>query len=226
LILYGLAETAGAAFMHVPGDSSRMLVPVTGVGFSCDHGELILVDAVFGGYLGDPQTESAGEIRSGDVAHLDAGGRLLWAGRRESLSPQVVDEAADAAMLESELEALSVVDRAIVIRGATGLTAFIVPSAANMGRSASLNGEAAGAIAPAEVRELLAEREQSSEIRLSLRVLSRPLTIEAGHLTPTGRPRRGYLAAMHADPALLRDLVDLGRPDQRQSDGEYMPEPQ
>jgi long-chain acyl-CoA synthetase len=53
LIMYGLAETAGVAFMQVPGDSSGTLVPVAETQFRSDKGELIVANAVFGGYLGD-----------------------------------------------------------------------------------------------------------------------------------------------------------------------------
>ncbi len=192
---YGLSEAASVVAVNTP--SARR---IGSVGRPLPHlrlrlaedGEILIADACFLGYLGEPPREPGEWLATGDVGRLDADGFLHLQGRKKhmfissfgrNISPEWVER---ELLLEPEIAQACVFGEARPF-----LVAVLVPGA---------DGDIAQAVARANRR-----LPDYARVRRWV-VADTPFLVSNGQWTGTGRPRRRRIEADYAQR--LRELYD------------------
>ncbi|GAB47742.1 AMP-dependent synthetase/ligase [Mobilicoccus pelagius] len=218
---YGLTETAPLVSCNAPGavksGTAGRPVPGTEVRISDETGEILVRgDNVTPGYYNRPEETAAvideeGWFHTGDVGHLDADGYLLITDRIKDLIVTMQGKNIAPGPIESALTADPLVEAAVVIGdGRPYLTALIQPSFEELEHRAREKGWASDSteelLARGEVEQyyddLIARvgRDSARYERIQkFRLLSEPLTMDAGEITPTLKVRRGPVERRHAD---------------------------
>ncbi len=227
---YGLTETSPVIAVNGP---ERGMLRLGTVGKPLENLELrfapdgeleVRGPSVTRGYWNKPaQTAEAidaeGFFSTGDIADLDDDGFLLITDRKKDLIVTAGGKNVAPQPIEAELKRCPLVDQAVLIGdGRAAIVALLSPNIEEVGRWAAARGivaapealltraelVAAYAAAVEQVNAGLARYEQIK----SFRVLPAPLTLEAGHLTPTLKVKRRVVEAQYA--ALVEEMYTGG----------------
>jgi long-chain acyl-CoA synthetase len=227
---YALSENAvpmAANPLHAgrPGSVGRLL-PENDVRIEADGEILVRGPGVFGGYFKDPTPggnfSADGYYRTGDCGCLDAEGFLRLTGRKSEWIKTSTGRRISPVRVESVYRQSPLLDQVVVLgNGRRSLSALLT---LNVDRVAAHLGEQAAAEGPEvprvseRARELIVDqlhtlgRSLAEHERVKIFwVLDKPLSVEAGELTPTLKWRR---AAIERKYALLLDRMydEEGRP--------------
>jgi long-chain acyl-CoA synthetase len=185
---YGLTECASVVAVNAPSGDRPGTVgkPLTHTSLSfTGDGEIVVEGDTFLGYAG--HGSQLGATKTGDIGHLDEDGFLHVTGRKSNLIITSFGRNVSPEWVESELLAEPVIRHALVFgEGQAQLRALIAPVFPNIEREhVAASIERANARLPAYAR-------------IGAFELMAPLTVESGHLTGNGRPRRQTILAAHA----------------------------
>jgi long-subunit acyl-CoA synthetase (AMP-forming) len=190
-----------------------------------DDGEVLVRGPhVFLGYRGDPEAtreavDAEGWLHTGDVGTLDEEGYLAITDRKKELLITSGGKNVGPQVIEAELQRIAPVAQAVVVGdGRRYLAALLtldperLPAVAAAAGSPARDPEAAAAcprLRAALERELEAVNARLARFETIKRfaILPRPLSIDAGELTPTLKLRRRVIYRRYAAEieALYRD---------------------
>ncbi len=232
---YGLTETSPVVAVNTFENFRIGTVgkPLPGVEVKiADDGEvLVRGDNVMQGYFKKPQETAealaGGWFHTGDIGHLDADGFLLITDRKKDLIATAGGKKVAPQPIEGKLKQSAFVAEAVLLGDRRPfIVALVVPNFERLTAWAAEQGVAgedrARLVAAPAVRELYqriidganADLAQYERIK-NFTILSRELTLDDGHLTPTLKVRRrivektyqrdieamyGTAAAAHASP--------------------------
>lgn len=185
---YGLTECASVVAVNAPGGERSGTVgkPLSHAALSfTGDGEIVVEGDTFLGYAG--HAPQRGSTKTGDIGHLDEEGFLHVTGRKSNLIITSFGRNVSPEWVEGELLAEPVIRHALVFgEGQAELRALIAPVFPNIERE-----QVAASIERANGR-------LPAYARIGAFELIAPLTVESGHLTGNGRPRRQTILAAHA----------------------------
>ncbi len=181
---YGLSECASVVSLNTPDDnlagSAGKLLPH--IQASVQDGELVVRNTGFLGYLGDAGPAPAW-LHTGDLARIDAQGRLFLEGRKKNLIITSFARNVSPEWLESLLLAQPEIAQAITYGdGQPHISALIVPMRADADVTAAV----------ARCNAQLPAYARIGNVRLVP-----PFTPDNGLLTGNGRPRREKILAAY-----------------------------
>jgi long-chain acyl-CoA synthetase len=212
--VYGSSEACGPITLSCEGRTRFGSVgpPMQGLELRIVDGEVqVRGPSVFAGYLHRPEETAAtllGQwMATGDLGHIDAEGLLHLTGRKKDVIITAGGKNIAPANLEAELMTLPLVEHAVVCGDSRPyLLALFTLKADALASFAESHG-----LRPEQVRcapELLAELQrgvdavnrQHARVESIRRfaVLSEPLSIATGELTPTMKVRRQVVIERHA----------------------------
>lgn len=212
--VYGSSEACGPITLSCEGRTRFGSVgpPMEGLELRIVDGEVqVRGPSVFAGYLHRPEETAAtllGDwMATGDLGHIDAEGLLHLTGRKKDVIITAGGKNVAPANLEAELMALPLVEHAVVCGDSRPyLLALLTLKADALASFAERHG-----LEPRQVRhapQLLAELQQGVdavnrqharvETIRRFAVLSEPLSIATGELTPTMKVRRQVVLERHA----------------------------
>lgn len=208
--LWGMSETCGAGACNLPGATRLGSVgrpyPGTEIKIAADGEILFKGPSLFSGYAKDPEANKnafdGGWFRTGDLGRMDEDGFLFITGRKKDIIITAGGKNIAPANLEMELAALPLVEHAIVCgERRPYLAAILTLNAAAVAPFAAERGLAADdpGLMPAIRAELQAGvdainvRHARVETIRRFTILSEPLSIEGGDLTPTLKLKRTAL---------------------------------
>jgi long-chain acyl-CoA synthetase len=224
---YGLTETSPVIAVNGP---ERGMLRLGTVGkplenldlkFASDGELLVKGPSVFKGYWKKPeQTAEAfdedGYFRTGDIADLDDDGFLLITDRKKDLIVTGGGKNVAPQPIENDLKRSPLVDQAVLIGdGRPAIAVLISPNLEELQRWAAGEGIAfkdtaalvadprTVAVYTGVVEGVNAGLARYEQIK-ALRVLPTPLSLEAGHLTPTLKVKRRVVEKEFA--ALIADM--------------------
>jgi long-chain acyl-CoA synthetase len=214
---YGQSEGAGVSTFQRPASrragNAGTAFPGVSVRIAGDGEVEVRGPNVFRGYWRDEEASARaftpdGWLRSGDVGTLDAVGRLTIIDRKKEILVTSGGEKIAPAPLEAALTGIPLVQQAVVLGHARPFLSALI--AVDQERAVAwLEARGRGPIAsvgehPALVAELESAlaafnrgRDRASQIK-AWRQLPRPLSVEDGELTPTGKVRREVVEERHA----------------------------
>lgn len=175
---YGLSECASVVALNTPEDdkigSAGKLLPH--VRATIEHGEIIINNSGFLGYVGETAPES---IYTGDSGAIDTHGFLSITGRKKNVLITSYGRNIAPEWVESELLSQPEIAQAVVYGdGESALSAYIVPSSAT--------ARISDGVARANTR-----LPDYAQVKLYTPVP--PFSPNDGTLTGTGRPRRSRI---------------------------------
>ncbi len=218
---YGLTETSPVIAVNAP---SRGMLRLGTVGkplenlelkFAPDGELLVKGPSVSAGYWNKPERtaevfDGDGYFRTGDIADLDDDGFLLITDRKKDLIVTGGGKNVAPQPIENELKRSPLVDQAVLIGdGRPAIVALISPNLEELERWAGQHGityashddlvtdQRIVAAYTAVVDGINAGLARYEQVK-SLRVLSRPLSLEGGHLTPTLKVKRKVVEKEYA----------------------------
>jgi long-chain acyl-CoA synthetase len=215
---YGLTETSPTLTVNradawKPGTVGTPL-PATSIGLAPDGEILAKGPQVFAGYWHDEAATAAafdedGWFLTGDIGTLDADGFLRITGRKKELIVTAAGKNVAPAPLENRLQAHPLISHAVVVGDARPFIAALIaldPEAVQQWASdLGLNEASLTVLGDAALRAVIqsaVDQANSSVSRAeSIRkfaLLPEPLTVEAGHLTPTLKVRRTVVETQYA----------------------------
>ncbi len=205
---WGLTETCAPATLNRPEDARFGTVgrPLPGMELRLDLDGEVLVrgPGLFSGYWNEPEATAAaftseGWFRTGDVGVLEDG-RLRIVDRKKELIVTSGGKNIPPVNLEKRLEGGPLAQAVVIGDDRPYLVALVAPDA-----------DAASGLSRAELQALAEERVAALNATLPpyeqvkrVAVLTDPLTVEDGLLTPTLKLRRKPIAARYA--ALIEEL--------------------
>jgi len=219
---YGLTETSPAIGIsgHLPGENRLGAVgrPLDNleVKLAPDGELLVRGPSVFKGYWNKPEAtaevfDDEGFFRTGDIARIDEDGFLFITDRKKDLIIPAGGKNVAPQPIENALKAGLFIDNAVLIGDQKPyIVALISPSEEEIQSWAAARGEGGRTLeellqetlvqrafqsAVADVNSKLGRFEQIKKFR----VLSKPLTLEDGYLTPTLKVKRKKVAEDFAD---------------------------
>jgi long-chain acyl-CoA synthetase len=224
---YGLTESSAASFVNRPGRFrfGTVGLPLDGVRVQiADDGEILLAGrGVMRGYWQDPDATAAvlqdGWLHTGDVGSLDDQGFLTITDRKKDLIVTASGKNVAPLDIEARIQARSELVGHVVMQGDKRpyCTALIALDPDGARRWASERGIASTSVAELStlpelqasvwehVRSVNSELASHERIR-RIAVLPRPLQIDQGELTPSGKVRRRPVGERWGD--LLDALYD------------------
>jgi long-chain acyl-CoA synthetase len=204
--VYGQSEASGPTTFNVPGQTRYgtvgRVIPGVEIRIAEDGEILVRGDNVFAGYAKDPEATresfTDGWLRSGDLGTIDADGFLKITGRKKEIIITAGGKNITPSLIEEALKTIDLVADAVVIGdGRKFLTALLVLDAERAGAHQDGLGDSAPAHESLALRSLLQAEIDKVNARLArveqikrFHVLSRPLSLEEGELTPTLKVRR------------------------------------
>jgi long-chain acyl-CoA synthetase len=213
---YGLTECSPVIACNFPGNRKVGTVGRIFPGIEvkiADDGEILARGPnIMRGYWGKPQETSAtidsqGWLHTGDLGHLDNEGFLKITGRKKELFKTANGKYVAPVPIEQALTEPKLIDMAMVIaEGRSFTTALLFPDFENIKALKTEMGMAdvdtSVFLASAKVKELVQSHVDKLNAKLNhweqvqKWVLSnRPITIDAGQLTPTMKIRRHVVEA-------------------------------
>ncbi len=215
---WGLSETSAPATGNRLDDFRFGTVgkPLRGTEIElADDGEvLVRGPGVFREYLKDPEATKAaftpeGFFRTGDIGQFDADGFLRIVDRKKEIIVTAGGKNIPPVNIEQRIEG-GLVGHAVVIGNERPfLTALIAPDPDVLAAEASIQGWAGGYAewaARPEVQQAISEKVQAANAQLArfetvkrFEILSAPLTVQTGELTPTMKLKRRVIAEQYAD---------------------------
>jgi long-chain acyl-CoA synthetase len=213
---YGLTECSPVIACNFPGNRKVGTVGRIFPGVEvkiADDGEILARGPnIMRGYWGKPQETSGtldgqGWLHTGDLGHLDNEGFLKITGRKKELFKTANGKYVAPVPIEQALTEPKLIDMAMVIaEGRSYTTALLFPDFENMKALKTEMGMAdadtSDFLASAKVKELVQSHVDKLNAKLNhweqvqKWVLSnRPITIDAGQLTPTMKIRRHVVEA-------------------------------
>ncbi len=192
---YGLSEGASVQTLNLPGamraGSVGRALPHARLRVAAD-GELEVAGSLFSGYLGDP-TPVPAWWPSGDLGRIDADGFVWIAGRKKHLLITSYGRNVSPEWVETALRQHPAVAQAVVFGdGQPALSAVLWPTRPGADLAAAV--AAANAQLPDYARIA-----RWTEGRAAF-------DASTGLATANGRPQRGAILALHADPLQLEPL--------------------
>ena len=201
---YGLTESAPVISTNSLGDNrigtvGRPLENVE-VRLAADNEIVVRGPSIMKGYLDDPEATAEalhdGWLFTGDVGTIDPGGYLRITDRKKAILVTSTGKNVAPQVVETAISASPFVEHVMVVGNSRRfVAALIVPAFSRLERWAAengLEGDRATLCSAAEVRDLFAaelERLQANLARYerarAFRLVDRPFTVAAGHLTPT-----------------------------------------
>ena len=204
--VYGQSEASGPTTFNVPGQTRYgtvgRVIPGVEIRIAEDGEILVRGPNVFAGYAKDPdatrESFTDGWLRSGDLGAVDADGFLKITGRKKEIIITAGGKNITPSLIEEALKAIDLVADAVVIGdGRKFLVALLVLDAARAEACQADRADkvlaheslALRALLQAEIDEVNARLGRVEQIKRFC-VLSRPLSLEEGELTPTLKVRR------------------------------------
>ena len=212
---YGLTETSPVLAVNSPGrrriGSVGHIISGVRITLASDGEILAKGPGVFEGYYEDPEsTREAftpeGWLKTGDIGRLDADGFLFITDRKKDIIVTAGGKNIAPQPIENRLKTLPGIQHAVVIGDRRPYpVVLLVPDFAWLDRWAAARGLGSpgpdGWVAHPEVRAHFAALVEEAVAAFSpferpkkFALLSRDLSIEAGHLTPTLKVRRAAIA--------------------------------
>lgn len=200
---YGLTETTGPVTTNLPDEQhfGSVGVAVEGIDISIrqEDGEvLVRGPAVMQGYWNQPEATAesmeSGWLRTGDIGRIEDGRWLYITDRKKDLIVTAGGMNVAPERIERLLETHPAVSRAIVLGDRQRFVVALIEWNEDAGASATEESQQLLAAHIERINESLAPYEQ---IRRHA-ILPRPLTVESGELTPTGKLRRRAVAENRA----------------------------
>jgi long-chain acyl-CoA synthetase len=205
--VYGQSEASGPTTFNVPGQTRYgtvgRVIPGVEIRIAEDGEILVRGGNVFAGYAKDPEATREsftddGWLRSGDLGAIDLDGYLKITGRKKEIIITAGGKNITPSLIEEALKTIDVVADAVVIGdGRKFLTALLVLDAGRAGAYQADRADTAPAHESVLVRAHLQAEIDKVNARLArveqikrFCVLSRPLSVEEGELTPTLKVRR------------------------------------
>lgn len=191
---YGLSECCSVVALNRPGDRSAGTVgrPLNGIGITLEDGEIVVHGpTVMDGYVNHAGAAPAGVWRTGDLGEVDAEGRLVVLGRKDSM----LVTPAGRNIVPEWIEAMVTADARLAhcilaIAGSGELTAILVP---RDGLTAVFQAMPATRLSR-HVAHLVAAAPAYARPARCL-VLPEAECRQSGLLTGNGRPRRRAIQA-------------------------------
>lgn len=223
---YGLTEHLCVAFNRPDRhalDSSGPPMPGTELRIAED-GEILVRRGplTFAGYLGRPEesreafTEDGRWLRTGDIGEVDREGFLRVTGRKKELMALSTGKMVAPRPVEARLASDPWVEEAVLVGdGRKYVSALLVPRRTDGERPATGDAQVRARIQEA-VDRVNRDLSRSERIR-RFALLDRPLSMEAGELTPTGKVRRFRVLENHR--SLVEELYAADPPGARRSGG-------
>jgi long-chain acyl-CoA synthetase len=195
---YGMSEVPSLVFaQRSPADEGTIGPVVPGFEARVDEtgGLLIRGDAVFAGYLGDPEATAGalvdGWYYTGDLASFDSLNRLVLHDRTQQVIRLSSGQEISLSEVEEALKSCDHIEQAIVIGdGRPYLTAIVFPRQPPLGSQQQDRSQrtdeppTASTQLTAEIELLNRSLSPEQQIR-AFRAAPRPLSRELGELTPT-----------------------------------------
>jgi long-chain acyl-CoA synthetase len=214
--LWGLSETSGSGTVNLPGatrlGSVGRVTPGNEIKIMPD-GEICLKCAAnFMGYAKDPgataKTLVDGWLHTGDIGRIDEDGFVYITGRKKDIIITSGGKNIAPANIELDLAHLPLIDAAVVCgERRSYLTALVTLNPDAVSRFAAGKGltpsdprltEAMRAAIQAGIDEINARHARFEHIR-RFAILTEPLSIESGELTPTMKIKRATVMKRHED---------------------------
>lgn len=214
--VYGQSEDCGPTSWNRPGRTRFGTVgpplPEVEVKIADDGEVLVRGPNVFLGYLKDPTATAAakdadGWLHSGDIGRFDEDGYLLITGRKKEIMITSGGKNIAPNLIESALKHIALVgDAVLVADGRKFVSALLSLEPERAARMAAELGKRPEEMAadPVVEQHLASELEKVNqhlsrvEQVKAFRVLPRPLSIEAGELTPTLKVKRRVVEERYA----------------------------
>ncbi|WP_238946974.1 AMP-binding protein [Seongchinamella unica] len=187
---YGLSECASVVSLNTPqaerpASSGRVLPHVE---VEVDNGELLVSGNTFLGYLNQPDSWGAKQVRTGDLGSLDDEGFLTVDGRSKNVLVSSFGRNISPEWVESELEAAGPIHQAVVVGDGMSYCSALLWTSPDC-------GEATLQAVIDEVNRRLPDYARVSRWQR----LPEPLSVANGLLTENGRPRRAAIATACGD---------------------------
>ncbi len=220
---YGLTETSPVVSVNPPSANKIGTVgkPIPGVEVKiAEDGEILVRGPnVMKGYYNRPEETGAsfthdGWFKTGDVGYLDADGYLVITDRKKDLIKTSGGKYVSPQMLEGLLVSSPLISQAVVVGNERKFpAALVVPAMDLLRRRAAEQGIVVNhdedlvahpqviALVQQEVDRLMEDVSSYERIK-KVALLSAPLTIEGGELTPTLKTRRRVIETKY------RDVID------------------
>ena len=207
---YGLTETTGVVFVTRPNDPAPQTVglPLRDVEFrlSADSEIMLRGPAVFSRYWhnDDPVRDTEGWFHTGDLGALDNHGRLRITGRSKDILVTAHGKNIAPLKIERLLESLTMVDKAVVLGDNRPYLVALLslnPDELHRRFGNSLSDPARNdAVLTYLEREIERTNKQlgSFESIKYFRVVPGTFSVQNGELTPTLKPRRGFIETKYA----------------------------
>jgi long-chain acyl-CoA synthetase len=224
---YGLSENIVPMAVNRPGLSRHGTVgkPLPENSLMLDEdGELLVKGpGVFAGYHRDSRTDmfnAEGYYKTGDYASIESDGFLRLLGRKSEIIKTSTGRRVAPAGIEAKLELSPYIERAVAMgSGRKCLTAVLTLSMPVSTETTGTRSSAAGtdAAAPSEADVVDSVAVYAGELAEHERpagyiVLRRPLSIEAGELTPNLKIKRKAIEDEFAERIdALYELIEVGR---------------
>jgi long-chain acyl-CoA synthetase len=212
---WGMTETCGASTFNLPSAFLFGAVgqPLPGVDVAIAEDEEVLVrgPTVMLGYWRDEEAsaeaiDAAGWLHTGDLGRFDSDGFLRITGRKREILVTSGGKKIAPLHIEAALQAQAPIQQAVLFGdNHRYIVALLVPREAPLRAFAAARGldptRWEALVAHPEVRVWIQEHVDEVNARLAgfetirrFALLTEPLTIERGELTPTLKPRRARIA--------------------------------
>lgn len=179
--------------------------PATTVHLADDGEILVRGPQVFRGYRGDPTATARvledGWYHTGDLGEITSGGHLRIIGRKKDILVTAGGKNVVPAPLEDRIRAHPLVEECVVLGdGRPFVTAlvWVDPSASDLGTGTEVEARLRAELdAVIEAANRTVSRAESIG---RYAIISEPLSLEAGSLTPTAKVRRAVVLERYAEP--------------------------
>ncbi|WP_162846050.1 AMP-binding protein [Seongchinamella sediminis] len=183
---YGLSECASVVSLNTPraeqaATSGRVLPHVQ---VEVDRGELLVSGNTFLGYLNQPESWGASQVRTGDLGRLDDQGYLRVEGRCKNVLVSSYGRNISPEWVESELQASGPIQQAVVLGDGMPYCSALIWAAPTAGEQ----------LIQQQIDEVNRGLPDYARVRRWQR-LQEPMTVRNGLLTDNGRPRRNAIAS-------------------------------